>query len=451
MLAARLLGDTLKASAIGLAIGAALFALFTLANYHSIGRDVQADRSAISAAFASGSLGDEDWRRGDTQIGQHQFNDCLILQMAIDQRPPRRQLMVSPSWPTLAPPEPACRDLRRLIGGETPSPHIAFYHRYVHGQVMLVRTLLPTMSIDAIRALFRFAVAGVILLGLAVSLAALVAGRRMREGLVWLIVFLAFARFFGIEAFGQSLGHGPSDLIVLLFALMLAVASVWRGLSDGAVMPLAAMFGGATMIFELLTGGIPLGLALLIGGLPFALRGGDGARPCWQAVWRAVVAFSAAIAACVVLKLALIVQVFGREGLSGIGQQLAVRMGVGANEGGADLGPVRFAVQILKGMDGLVPGMREFAALVIALAVASGAWGLWRIGRSADPRLRTQACLLAGSNIVLPVWLIAFREHSMAHSWFMDRILVWTVASGFALFALALVDRSGRAVQVKAP
>jgi hypothetical protein len=432
-------GDIAKASAIGVLIGAVLFALFTAANYFSVGRDPGAARQAIAAAFAAGSLGDEDWLRGDTQVGQHQFNDCLILQMAIDQRPSAEQLMVSPSWPTFVPAMPACRDLRRLISGEMPQPQIAFYHRYIHGHTMLARYLLPVVPVDGIRALYKLAISGVLALGLGICLVALATRRRSRAALFWLIVFVAFARCFGIEAFGQSLGHGPADLVLLLFVLLIASASLWRGLPEKAVVPLAAAFGAATMIFEFLTGGIPLGLAVLIGGLPFAVRDGDERRD----VVRAGIAYGSAIVTCAALKLILIVRIFGTEGLAGIGRQLVVRMG-GGSDGEADQGFGRFAIQLLKGLDGMVPGMREFALAILALAIGAGGWGLAVLARSPDRRLRAQALLLAASTLVAPIWLLAFREHSIAHAWFMDRILVWTVASGFGLFALAVTDRGSR-------
>jgi hypothetical protein len=67
-----------------------------------------------------------------------------------------------------------------------------------------------------------------------------------------------------------------------------------------------------------------------------------------------------------------------------------------------------------------------------------------RAGGIADLILRTQVTLLAAPNIVFPVCSRAFREHKMARSWFIDRNLVLTIASGFALFTLAIADRQAR-------
>jgi len=38
--------------------------------------------------------------------------------------------------------------------------------------------------------------------------------------------------------------------------------------------------------------------------------------------------------------------------------------------------------------------------------------------------------------------LMLLWEHSIIHAWFMDRVLVWTIGSGFALFTLAVIERA---------
>lgn len=443
----RLAGDAVRAALIGIVAAAVGFLLFTALNYLSLGRDLPAARAHIAEAFADGALGTENWPRGDTQIGMHQFNDCLILAMAIDQRGTAAELTVSPIWTSMTPSDPVCGDLKRLIAGAQPDPDRAFYHRYIHGHTMLARYLLPVMAVDQMRMLYKTILGGAILLGAGLCLWALAQERHPREALFWLIVFFAFGRFFGIEVFDQSLGHAPSDLMVILFALGLAAASIRGGLPDRWIAPAAALFGAATMIVEFLTGGIPLGLAMVIGGMPIAFRREPHGPSMASKLVRAVVAYGAAIAACIVFKLLLIIAVFGTEGLAGISAQLAARMGVGAPIPGLEQTPYRFVVQIFKGLDSLVPGSREFSAAVLGLAVSAGVWGLRLLRRSDDPAVRVQGRLLAASNLVLPLWLVAFWAHSIGHSWFMDRIFVWVIASGFGLFALALGER--RAVEMR--
>lgn len=437
----RLAGEAVRAALIGVVAAAVGFLLFTALNYLSLGRDLPAARAHIAEAFADGTLGTENWLRGDTRIGQHQFNDCLILAMAIDQRGTAAELSVSPIWTSLTPPDPVCGDLKRLIAGAQPDPDRAFYHRYIHVHAMLARYLLPLMAVDHMRMLYKGVLGGTILLGMALCLWALARQRQPREALFWLIVFVAFGRFFGIEAFGQSLGHAPSDLVAILFALGLAAASIRGGLPDRWIAPAAALFGAATMIVEFLTGGIPLGLAMVIGGMPVAFRRDVEGSSIISKLVRAVVAYGAAIAACVVFKLLLILAIFGTEGLAGISAQLAARMGIGAPIPGLEQTPYRFVVQIFKGLDSLVPGSREFSAATLGLAVVAGGWGARLLMRGDDPVARAQGLALAGSNLVLPLWLVTFWAHSIGHSWFMDRIFVWVVASGFGLFALALSER----------
>jgi hypothetical protein len=88
-------------------------------------------------------------------------------------------------------------------------------------------------------------------------------------------MFLVFALWFGLESFGQSRGHGPSDIVLLGYVLSLAVCSARGGGNTRSVILISALFGGTTIMFQLLTGGIPLGLALLVGGVRFSCRVAD--------------------------------------------------------------------------------------------------------------------------------------------------------------------------------
>ena len=130
-----------------------------------MGRQLETARSNVRAAFASGELlPGANKALGNTILGVHQFNDCLILGMSIDQRPGlERELLVSPIRaafsatvedrgvgatlpPTIVersdPAEP-CPVLYHLAEGDTPLTGVEYYHRYLHAQTILVRYLLP--------------------------------------------------------------------------------------------------------------------------------------------------------------------------------------------------------------------------------------------------------------------------------------------------------------------
>lgn len=429
------------AALIGALVATALFSAFCVLNYASLDRNLPAARQTIRDAFAAGTLQDIDWLPGNTDIGRHQFNDCLILDMSIDQRGTPAQMMVSPlQWPfdngnSLG----MCRDLRRMVDGQPLSARLQYYHRYIHGQTMLARYLLPHLSVAAIRNLYFGLITIVVTTGLSVAMTGLARGgaRRMQH-LFWLITFLAFSRWFGLESYGQSLGHAPSDFVLLAYMLFLALASLRGGLGRRAAIASAALFGAATMSFEFLTGGIPLGLALIVGGLPFALRR-DIESDMQACVIEALTAFSAAVATCILLKILLAIWVFGLESLWESLHYLGVRLGVPGVEA-EDLGPIRFAKAIVKGFDSLGTGMLLMNALMIALAIGAGTWGATRIFRGHDHDARTRARLLLLSNVVILLWIAVFREHMIVHAWFMDRMFTWTIASGFGLFAVALLQ-----------
>ncbi len=421
----------------GAAAGALLFTLFCALNYASIGRDLPGAVRAVRTAFAEGTLQDRDWLEGNVTIGRHQYNDCLILLQAIDQRPDPLQLMASPlNWNRDV--EGVCRDLHALAAGAPARPGLGFYHRYIHGHTMLARFLLPQIGVDGMRTLYRTLVALVVIAGAALSLAAVARGRRTTQSLIWLTIFLIFGRFFGLESFGQSLGHAPSDLIFLGYALFLAAASARGGLGARAIVIGAGIFGALTMIFEFLTGGIPLGMALMIGATALALRE-DSTDAVAHVALKALAAFLTAILVCILLKAALVLSLFGPGAVAESTHQFGVRIGMVEGVGEApDLGPRHMAKALILALDSLGTGLFAMNVLTMLLAIASGLWGMRRLTRLPDSPARSTGWLLLGSNLALLGWTLLFRQHSITHAWFMDRIFAWTLASGFGLFILAV-------------
>lgn len=431
-----------RAGAVGVLVAAAAMLLFALATRASLGRDLPTARAQVQAAFAGGVLQDRDWLDGDTGIGHHQYNDCLILWQAIDQRAPVRELAISPSRTVPAPTGTLCGDLRGFANSGAAGPP-SFYHRYVHGHTTLARYLLPDLGVDGMRRLYHTASTLLVLAGIAVGMFGLTTGRRSVESLFWLIVFLAFGRWFGLESFGQSLSHGPSDIVHLAFLLFLAATNLTGGVSRRAMVLAAAIFGAAVMIFEFLTGGIPLGLAAVIGGLPFAAVRDEGRARGWL-IWDALAAFCAAAIACLALKLIAVASVFGIQALTESAAQLQLRMGLALDQGetqSVDLGPAYIAKRLIKGLNGIAAGMHVMAGATVLLAIAGGAWGARRLVASADAIARERAVALLLSNVAIALLLGILWQHTLIHAWFMERTFAWTIASGFALFALALLHR----------
>lgn len=389
------------AVAVGIAIGTTATALLYGANLNSLGRGGEA---RIAEGFAQGSITGDDLLRGDTRIGANQFNDCLIIGMALQQSAPRTKLAISPTVPTGG---MSCAGLARS------QPRI-YYHNYLHGQVTLLRYLLPALSIDHIRFLYKLVLQLLLLVGIAVAMF-----RLSKRDADWqknafvLIVLICLGRAFGLETFGQSLGHGPSDIVLVGYVV---VASFAADVSERAAVVSAAVFGALTMVFELLTGGLPLGLAVIVGLLSFSDV-------------RALVLSATAylVAACTVFaaKIAAVAYVFGNiEYLGGI-----VLRTVGNTP--SFMGDRSFGQAIIGSMDALMPGLPALANGILILAIVFGAYGLWR-----NPS--RQAKIVALSSVPIFGWLAVFHQHTIIHAWFMDRMLTWVIASGFALFLFGL-------------
>src|SRR5690606_25054663 len=83
-------------------LGAAIIALGVFVTFFALSHlSLRTDRAAlaapITAAFADKTLDPQgSWRHGDTVIGAHQYNDCLILFQALDDRGDRALRAVSP-------------------------------------------------------------------------------------------------------------------------------------------------------------------------------------------------------------------------------------------------------------------------------------------------------------------------------------------------------------------
>lgn len=150
----------------------------------------------IAEAFANGALVG-DYRAGDTSRGRHQFNDCLILGMALDQRATKRQLSISPALPF-----PAADDSCKALQSEHPRGQ-HFYHNYLHGHTTAVRFLLPLLRVDEIRDIYRLTISALLLFGIAIGMSRIANGRSPRDQAVFLVILLGLSRFFGLEMFGQ--------------------------------------------------------------------------------------------------------------------------------------------------------------------------------------------------------------------------------------------------------
>ena len=111
-------------------IGAAVFGLFLAASALSLGRNLPAAIDHVAEAFRSGRLVINPYQEGSTDIGSHQWNDCLITLMSIDQRGDPKRLAVSPIIagfpPSVVQDDNPCAALSALVRGVTPDSHLYY-------------------------------------------------------------------------------------------------------------------------------------------------------------------------------------------------------------------------------------------------------------------------------------------------------------------------------------
>lgn len=425
------------------AIAAIVYALLLALSWVSLGADETRARAAVAAAFQSGDLIDFDISGANARIGSHQLNDCLILDQAITRSGTRTQMMLTPPNDLSDRTAAVCQQLRGIVTGDVRGP-VNFYQNYIHAHTVLARLFVGALPLDAVRALYGMVIAAMVVAGLWLAMR-----RALRSGacvavLFWLCFFLAFARFFGLEYFGQSLGHGPADAVLLAYGLWLEIVS-FRDQAKPVdfVIPVAA-FGALTTAFEFLTGGIPLGIALTIAGIAVAEQNDARLR---ESVTRGVCAFVTAIGAMVVIKFTLTVALFGFDAATSTASGLAERL-TGAEQLEQTTPMANIVVRLSNGLGQMMGDQPAFVLMILLLALSFGAAGLVQLRRT---DLSRRATLIAASNLVLLAWIAVFNHHFYVHALFMVRIFAWTIATGVALFAMAAARQGRRPALISEP
>lgn len=404
----------------------------------SLGVDRKPLMDQVRSAYASRDLRTDGGASfGNVNIGEHQYNDCLILFQTIDDRASRERRAISPLRP-VPDKQGICADLKDLVTtgpGRPPD----FYHRYFHAATTLARILVPRLGVAGLRDFYKTLTSWMLVAGIGLAMLDIARRRPDAMGSVWLIIFFVFARFFGLESFGQSLGHAPADLLIIGFLLIVSRASSERPITRRFAMVAAASLGALTIEFEFLTGGLPLGLAVVMGTLPLALAP-DGET--LDATLDAVISFVIGVMTCVIARVFLLLIVFGTAPLSTSFAQLLSRTGNGiSTDSPTSSGLGVFVVRVLSGLGSLAAGMPWLVIGLLGLALAFGVWSYLVLRQDQSVAVRHRAVALAASTIVPSLWIVVFWQHTAEHAWFIDRIFAWPLAGSGALFALAIRSR----------
>jgi hypothetical protein len=416
---------------VSITVGLASFALFVVASYAALGGDGGVFRQRVADGFLRHQLVEDPYQEGSTTIGSHQWNDCLIIVMAMDERGDRDRLALAPILMAFDRGGPdmgtnPCGVLAALNRGAQPNANLYYYDRYFHGAVVLLRDLIPHASISGIRVLYRKAITACLLLSLALAMIGLWRRRNLAGFAVLSVSAITLMRYFGLESFSQSLGHGPADAVIALYLLVLCVMA-FRPAGIGTTLVVSALFGTLTIIFELFTGGVPIGLA------PFVVH------PALRPATSAAAAAAAFLGAGAVMYLARVVAI-AMAGTTGVASDTVseiLRLTILSPEG-PHLGVA--AHNLVQSIGVLTGGMGLLSMGTVAIALVAGALGFARIrARDHSSYEREAALMLALSAAVTPLWCLGFTVLMINHAWFTDRVLVWPIAAGFGLFILALL------------
>jgi putative flippase GtrA len=418
-------------------------------------------RDRITTAFATGALTTADRLHFDEVRGDHQYNDCLILSMALLRGPDPLTDALAPRIPVKDPARTGhasiCGMLEALATGERGRIETVPYTRYWHGLPALSALLLAGMELDTLRQAFkwtfRLLLGGIALLGLILGSRASTPAERLPL-LGGAVIAGSLLLFWGGDYFAQSL---TDFLPALLLSGALAVLMLTRPLACSlpGLAAFAAAFGAGTIYLEFLSGPIPLGAALLTAML--ALHAA-GTLPWQAALLRlgiALGAYCGAIVCTYLLKTLATASVLGDGVFGDTLRNLALRLSASAPApAGADvadqaLGLIDLINALRWSLPGIAWGSSLAGYLLMTIALVQLAVGLlWLLSRGR--RMGALALPLAGvlaSAAVIPCWYLLFMNHSVVHAWFMVRLLVWPIAAGWLvtlIIALECLDAAGR-------
>jgi len=435
------------AACLSTLIAVFLTSLLLGANYLSAKLPRPIIHERIVKAFSNEDLVNAVHLRTNTKQGAHQYNDCLILAMAFDDRPAPALRALSPVTPPVMLDNNPCAYLKSISSGSEPVPlsPAAFYHRYLHGQVAVTALALQWLDLPTVRIVYDAFAFSILTLLVASNLILLrstlvrihdQASRAQyiqqasRHGFL-LLLSCVLVLFYSVQFYGMSLGHGPSDAVVYLYLLTATYVnfSAWR---SWQTLTIHAAFGVFTAYFELFTGGVPLGLSIIF--LCYAsLAVGPHRTEIWWLGCLSAGAFLCAFFVAVITKLLVAGSFFGYgEVFTNFLSQLQFW-----TEGNR-VGIFDAAIALAQSAHYLGAGWRLLGVSLLGFSGFAFAYSLVVILK----RLRSGGnwecpTLLVLSYASIILWYVVFRKHAYQHNFFMIRISVMLITSSLLLLALA--------------
>jgi hypothetical protein len=411
----------------------------------------------IRSSFTNGALQEHDWLFKNDHLGFNQYSDCLLIQMFFFRRDAWADtvapIVVFNDWPV-----PLRADNGKQISECAIARSAAFsdapfdlypaqfyfpYSRYIHAFRLPAYLLLEKFDVGAIRRLYRMMAFGVLVMILVTHLLVILwraerADDRPREGdhviqgVFFVMLSLIFMRFYSIDVFDLSLVHAPSDILIFAAIAVISLLNITRT-SYRTLCSLCGIFGALVFALDFLHGALPLGLAALIGCVAMKVDRKSSAEQIATSVFLAGSSFVVGAGVALLVKIVTSAVTFGPQAVTGFFLQLNYRM----TGGGFPLSDVW--IRLSKNLDVIFFEDYRFSraslfgtglCLIVAYGIA-----LARATRASV----VQAHVLLLSVLVIGIWYLVFRNHSVIHASFMVRLLVWplTATAGMVIVAVS--------------
>lgn len=300
----------------------------------------------IQSAFANGDLVNSDWLDSDKVRGSNTYNECLILQMAINDAGSATQKALEPKIYVKDNYREGCATLKRIVfrQADYSALHADTYARYWHGYVPIASAILRFTGVAGMRVCLRAGVYLSLLILLIIS---------MRAGRIFAplggAIALVGATVWALPYYGQNISYAPGDAAVILG--ITAIIARRRQLSSlsrfGAI---CTAYGAVIVYLDFLTGQIPTGAGFLFAtgyalGSWQADERDDAALRGWRFAIVGLVALIVGAVVSVLFKQALVLWLSGPEGGRHFVNNLEFYTGVDTNgESGLSLYGHAFAI-----------------------------------------------------------------------------------------------------------
>ena len=454
----------LRTAAAATLVSTAIAGAFFLATYLTVPSDRSGLVDRIDSAFRDGTLPS---RQDRPNAPAHIGNDCLIFSGLILPYESRIKEAVSPKKI-----KRYCDGLWQYMNDTNSDLEIKYYHRYLHGWRLASLILLTHFSVGESLQLFFTVGLLLILLMVGLSIWRFVAALRtafvpstsaaersihVKQGAGTLIIAINFSLFFGFVEFGARFTYGIQYIIIFAFILLSQVTDLLH-MRRLALVGLMSAFGALVAHFDFLTGGAPLGLALLIGLM--ALRGceSDSASDFWSRIFAGSTAYTIGFVTCFALKFAAVALVFGVSEIQGTSAYLldraagpyadeidlakALQFGWDVrNETTYSPTSLLFAVaKLAYSSANIAFGSRSLGIGILAVSVLAFAYGtVGHLRRKHGHRDHVFLALVLSLSVIV-AWYILFLGHTIVHTRYMVRLLVWPIAVSHILAVFAIMD-----------